>query len=228
MKLAELCEPLFQYICRLNRSARKGGVHSHDQVLDEVKGHLAKIQSTARPDPALSAHLDKDRGGMYLVLLFFVDFMIHNSTLSFASEWQNLAFEENERAGDEKFFNLLDETLKDRSEAATERIGIYYTCMGLGFTGWFTGQPEYLRGKMKDCSARLTGMINADEAAPVCPEAYNADSRTLFKPIKSSLVGMTIALVILMITVLVINGYQYYRNSTELNATLSAKPATGK
>ena len=25
MTLLELCEPLFQYICRLNRSARKGG-----------------------------------------------------------------------------------------------------------------------------------------------------------------------------------------------------------
>ena len=45
---------------------------------------------------------------MHQVILFFVDFMIHNSNLSFAVDWQNLAYEENEMAGEEKFFNLLD------------------------------------------------------------------------------------------------------------------------
>lgn len=220
MKLAELCEPLFQYICRLNRSARKGGIHSHDQVHTEVTAMLGTMQARAKPDPALSAHLDKDRGGIYFVMLFFVDFMIRNSKLSFASEWQNLAFEEREMAGDEKLFNMLDLTLADKSEAATERIGIYYTCLGLGFTGWFTGQPEYLRRKMIECSTRLSGKINADDTAPVCPEAYMTDSRSLFKPIRSSLVGMTIALVILMVAVLAINGYQYYQKSTELKETL--------
>jgi type VI secretion system protein ImpK len=220
MKLAELCEPVFQYICRLNRSARKGGIHDDVQVRTEVTAILATLQANAKPDPALSAHLDKDRGEIYHVILFFVDFMIRNSKLSFASEWPNLAFEVGEMTGDQKLFDLLDLALADRSDAATERIGIYYTCLGLGFTGWFTGQPEYLRRKMVECSTRLSGKINADESAPVCPEAYLADSRTLFKPIRSSLVGMTIALVILLAAVLTINGYQYFKSSKELNGKL--------
>ena len=61
MNLPELCEPLFQSVCRLNRSARKGGMHSHDQVRAEIKAMIGEIQAKAKADPALSAHLDKDR-----------------------------------------------------------------------------------------------------------------------------------------------------------------------
>ena len=51
-----------------------------------------------------------------------------------------------------KFFDLLDETLNDPSDEATERLKIFYTCLGLGFSGWYAGQSEYLRGKMLDIS----------------------------------------------------------------------------
>ena len=39
--LLDLCEPLFQYICRLNRSARKGGSYELAQVQSEIKALLA-------------------------------------------------------------------------------------------------------------------------------------------------------------------------------------------
>jgi type VI protein secretion system component VasF len=220
MKLAELCEPMFQYVCRLNRSARKGAMHDQDQVRAEVVSTISAIQNRAKSDPALAAHLDKERGGIYLVLLFFADSMIRNSKLSFAADWQYLSYDEGELAADDTFFEMLDKTLADTSDAASERIGIYYTCMGLGFTGSHPGQPDYLRGTMEKCAWRMRGQINANPAAKVCPEAYNADTRVLFKPIRASLVGMTIALVILMAAVLTINGYQYYEKSKDLNATL--------
>jgi cytochrome bd-type quinol oxidase subunit 1 len=41
-------------------------------------------------------------------------------------------------AGDEKFFDLLEETLNDSSEDASERLAVYYTCLGLGFMGMYT------------------------------------------------------------------------------------------
>ena len=43
MTPVELCEPLFQFVCRLNRSARKGGDHDMDQTRAEAKGILADI-----------------------------------------------------------------------------------------------------------------------------------------------------------------------------------------
>ena len=67
--------------------------------------------------------------------------------MQFSPQWQKepLAFERNELAGDEKFFDLLEETLNDSSEEATEQLAVYHICMGLGFTGIYARQPEQLR-----------------------------------------------------------------------------------
>lgn len=220
MKLTELCEPLFQYICRLNRSARKGGgINLYEPVRNDVKTLLENIESKASADPVLSTQLGP--GGILLALEIFVDFMIRSSKLPFAAQWKNLAAEETDETAGQKFFDMLDQALADRTESGADRVAIYYTCMGLGFTGPpFSGQTEYLRRKMLECSVRLKGRINANESDPVCPEAYNPDTRMLFKPIKSSLVGMTIVLFVLLAAVLVVNGYQYYEKSLELSQTL--------
>ena len=221
MKILDLCEPLFQYVCRLNRSARKGGDHDHQQVRAELKSILADIRAKASADPSLAPQFDRDRGRLYIVLLFFVDFMVRNSNLSFALDWVNLADEEREQAGDEKFFELLDETLADRSESATERLAVYYTCMGLGFSGWYQGQPEYLRKKMLECASRLRGVINADEANRICPEAYEyVNTANLIQPPSSSLVGIGLALCVLVVMLFVTNAYLYHRSSNELSRSL--------
>jgi type VI secretion system protein ImpK len=218
MKLLETCEPLFQYICRLNRSARKGGHHTLQHVQAEIRHLLREISAKAKTDPELMAHLQTGR--VYLALVFFVDFMVANSSLPFADDWPNLAFELKEMAGDAKFFELLDATLADRSESATERIAVFYTCMGLGFTGWLTGQPEQLRRKMLECAARLRGLINADENARVCPDAYNPDTRVLFKPVRSSLLGITVTLVVLLATLFVLNVVAFKSESSSLRENL--------
>jgi hypothetical protein len=137
MTLLELSEPLFQYMCRLNRSGRKGGNYELSQVQAEIKGILGEARGKA-----LGANLAEAWDKVELPLMFFCDFMIKESALPWAREWKELAFERHEMAGDEKFFDLLEETLKDKSPNANDRLAVFYTCMGLGFSGWYTGQPE--------------------------------------------------------------------------------------
>ena len=55
MALTELCEPLFQYICLLNRSARKGADYGLNEVRSEVTGILGDIRAKAATDPKLTA-----------------------------------------------------------------------------------------------------------------------------------------------------------------------------
>jgi type IV/VI secretion system ImpK/VasF family protein len=217
MTLLELCDPLFQYICRFNRSARKGGHHDLHQVRQEVKAMLMEMKGKAGSQPGLSTQYEK----IDIVLMFFVDFMIKSSAISNAGEWQELAFERKELAGDEKFFDLLEETLTDRSEQANERLSIFYTCMGLGFTGWYTGQPEYLRKKMMECSTRIRGLIDTDQSARICPESYeNVDTSNLVQAPSASLVGIGIALVGLIIVLFIANAYMYRSSSSELTKAL--------
>jgi hypothetical protein len=73
---------------------------------------------------------------------------------------------------------------------------------------------------MMECSLRLRGLINADESTLVCPDSYNPDTRELFKPIGSSLVGISITLVILLIAVFTANVYMYRQTAADLSKSL--------
>src|SRR3954452_13016010 len=131
MKLLQACEPLFQYVCRVSRSVRKRAALDVRDVRAEVKALFVELRNRCNADPALAGQYER----IELPLLFFVDF-IFKTMPDFGEAWQELAFEHDppELAGDEKFFDLLDETLADRSDAATQRVAVFYTCLGLGFT----------------------------------------------------------------------------------------------
>ena len=196
MTLLELCEPLFQYICRLNRLARSGSTLEMDQVRNDIKKIFEAMKAEALNNAALTTQHEK----IELPLLFFVDFTIKESKLIFAYDWYELGRERNELAGDEKFFDLLDENLEDTSDAATERLVIFYTCIGLGFTGVYTGQPESIKRLMSKISARISSMIDADEKSYICPEAYeNIDARDFVEPPSTRLVGIGITLIGLIV-----------------------------
>jgi len=219
MNLLELCEPLFQYVCRLNRSGRKGGNYEFNQVRAELKALLADLKAKSATQVDLVPQFDK----IELPLLFFIDFMVKESALPFAHDWKEFAFERNELAGDEKFFDLLEETLKDATPAATERLKIFYQCIGLGFTGWYTGQPEYLRRKMKEIAARtLGGTDSGGDVARICPEAYeNVDTRDLIEPPGTKLLGIGIALLGLILVLFIAIIYLYKSQTTDMSKALN-------
>jgi len=219
MNLSELCEPIFLYLCRLNRAARKGGVFEYNRVRSEVGAIFKDMAQTASLDPRLSDQYSR----IELVLLFFIDSMISESAMPFAGEWNKnrMAFERNELAGDEKFFDLLDETLADPSEQAAERLAVFYACLGLGFTGWYAGKPEHIQRKMLEISARIPSLIGIDETARICPEAYqNVNTSNLIEPPGKKLLGIVIALVILVIVLFLANLYLYRWNSDDLKEQL--------
>ncbi|TVR52419.1 MAG: hypothetical protein EA425_04980 [Puniceicoccaceae bacterium] len=191
MTLLELCEPVFQYVCRLNRIARAEGAVRYATVRAEVNELLERIANRAASDPRLKAQFEKIR----LPLLFFIDSMIVESGASCSGEWdqKRLAYDHNELAGDEAFFDHLEIAQNDTEEAASERLAFYYTCLGLGFTGVYFGQPELLRQKMRDLLPRVRKYIDADHHARLCQEAYERlNTANLCEPPAPKLVGFGI------------------------------------
>ena len=220
MTLLELCEPLFLYICRLNRSARKGGSHEYNRVRAEIEGILKDIKANADAEAGLVGQYEKTNE----VLIYFIDSMVAESGLPFAAEWHKnrFAFERNELAGDEKFWDLLAETLEDKSKDATERLTVFYACIGLGFSGFYAGQPEFLRNKMLQCSARLQDIMESDEDKRVCPDAYeHLNTSDLIEPPGAKLVGIAIALFGLIIVLFVANVYLFKLTSEDLVTALN-------
>jgi len=219
MTLLELCEPLFLYVCRLNRSARKGGAVQYDRVRAEVDAIFDQMRSRAAAEPRLISQYEKTE----LPLIFFVDSMIAESSLPFAKEWHRnrKAFEYDELAGDDRFWELLDETLEERGPEANERLAVFYTCIGLGFTGFYAGQSEYLRNKMLQVSARLQGVMDTDIEKRICPDAYeHTDTSNLVEPPGVKLLGIGIVLVGLAIVLFVTNIFLFRWTSEELVTAL--------
>ena len=84
------------------------------------------MKASAAATGGLAAQYDK----IELPLIFFADFMVKEGGYNISKKWKELAFDRNELGGDEKFFDLLEETLKDPSPAATDRLAVFYTCLG--------------------------------------------------------------------------------------------------
>jgi type VI protein secretion system component VasF len=246
MNLLELAEPIFQYVCRLNRLARRSGTAAkgdtsffskpatpaaaaaparsaaldYGVVRAEVKALLEDFVSRTGNDVRLATQARK----MELPMIFFVDSMISESNLSFAQQWnQNrLAFERSELAGDEKFFDLLEDTLKENNEDASERLGLFYMCIGLGFTGIYFRQPEYLRSMMQRIAPRIRHLVEAERAARICPESYEGiDTRNLVQPPSSRMVLVTMIFLCFTLATAATYVLLYVKASKELRASLS-------
>ncbi len=220
MKLLDVCEDIFQYVCRLNRSARKGAPLEPTMVRSDIKSLLSKARSSAAQDPLLAQQFER----VERPLVYFIDFMIEESSLPFAGEWkthrlQSEMFSVND--GDEHFFDLLDETLRDTSAQATERLAVYYTCLGLGFTGFYQGQPEYLRRKMMEMNARLREIVDMDLGKRVVPEAYeHVDTSDLIQPPARSLIGLLVAVVVVIASIIAMSVVLYLKESSNMRGAL--------
>jgi type VI protein secretion system component VasF len=249
MTLLELTEPLFQYVCRLNRIARRGAAPksgsdttfvpltttpltrppaaapgrgaSLDYAVarSEIKALFEDMAAKARND----ARLSQQARAIELPLIFFVDSMISESSLPLAGQWnQNrLAYDSQELAGDEKFFDLLEETLKETSEEAAERLAVFYVCIGLGFTGIYFRQPEFLRKTMLSIAPRIRHLVENDLNARICPETYEGlDTRNLVQPPSSRMAIVGLIFAVFVLAALVSYFVMYRQASKDLNNSI--------
>lgn len=220
MTLLELCEPLFQYVCRLNRSARKGGAHEAPMVRADLQKIFADMYSRSLSTPGLRDQYEKVR----VALVCFVDYMVRTSKVSFAQDWKAMAEDEDPPiyTGDDYFFDPeLKKTMEEKGAAGDERLAVFYTCMGLGFLGAYETDPGEVKNKMKEIAGRIRTMMDTEEAGRVCPEAYEATNRAdLTEPPLRPLTPLAVALAGMMIVFFVANIYLYRSASKELRESL--------
>ncbi len=203
MKLLELYEDFFQYICRLNRASKTSAQTEYPRVRAEIKDLLQEIQRNATTDVNLLNQVKR----LELPIIFFVDYLLCTSRLNFAAQWsQNrLAKERNELAGDERFFDFLEEDLKDTSEAAAERLAIFYVCLSLGFMGMYQTQPEQIRRYVEQIYPRISPWVDRDPRTKISEEAYlHTDTRVLTEPPSNKIILVAIAFVFLACSALAI------------------------
>ncbi len=219
MTLLELTEPLFQFVCRLNRVARKNAPSNYDDVRSDIGALFATMEEKSRSEHRLSSQYRK----MEPALIYFVDSVIAESRLPYASTWHQdrLAYAKDELSGDERFFELLDQTQTERGEEAAERLAVFYTCLGLGFTGMYAGQHDEIKRRMETLAPRIRNFVESDDSARICPSAYeHVNTANLPLPVGTRLLGIVILFVGLLIIVVMTNVVLFKSASSELSTSL--------
>ncbi|MFI4896340.1 MAG: DotU family type IV/VI secretion system protein [Phycisphaerales bacterium JB059] len=214
--LPELCEPLFQYVCRLSRSSRKGVALDPGLVRSDVRALMGELSSRARAESGMSALADEVR----VPLALFVDETVRHCVSGAEASWRSLADElEGFEVESSRFFTSMEDALGDMSQGGLQRVEVLQTCLGLGYRGGRT--PGEIASLIERGAERLSGRMDADPSARVCPEAYDhVDTSDLIQPAGRSVLGIGIALVTLIVVVAVGNAIIYKTASGELRAAL--------
>lgn len=221
MSLAEICEPFFLFVCRINTAARKGVALDERHIRSQLEQELAELHARAA-DAGGSSNLRRQAEQIERPLIYFFDSIMVRSPLG--RNWRELSFERGWRGYDQDFFVLLDETLRDQSDEATARLEVFFTCLGLGFEGFFEGQPERIAEYKNDIARRLRGerLIDTALSARLCPDAYDSTdtSDDLVKPVGGTIGGVGVLAVGLLIVFVLTVFVGYYLTSRELQQTL--------
>jgi type VI protein secretion system component VasF len=155
--LEELCRPVLIIFCNYWQLNQVGSPPSMEKFRRDIEISLEDVKLTAEGDPVLSREYER----IERPLVFFIDFMVKEGTFPFSRDWRELGRNYNELSGDEKFFNLLSDALKDSK--AHNTIPLFFTMLGLGFEGAYIQDRGYIEKTMKDCAARLPGAIDIRE-----------------------------------------------------------------
>jgi len=234
--LVELVEPLFLYICKLNRVARNQGAMgtsrtsapfaAHALSFEQTRVEIVRLLTVMKDESAGDVLLGKQFDLVEMPLLFFVDSLLAESQLPFRDRWHEnrLAAERGELAGDEKFFDMLDLTLADATEEATERLVIFFTCLGLGFSGKYAGDTVQIDTRMQRITHRIRrGWLQRDLEKRLCTQCYEHTNKSdLPKPSRDSVTRIVTVWAFGLITLIVVYVRFYNRSAGELESLLNS------
>ena len=147
-RLEELCRPIVSKLCVYWQMANAGEALDVEDVELSLRSLLSSIKEQIADDPSLKRGFSK----IERPLVFFIDYTIREGHFPFKRDWHEISYDYNELSGDEKFFDLLTESLDDPD--TSEQLYMYYLFLGLGFDGCQTDH-EYIERRMKVCATRF-------------------------------------------------------------------------
>jgi len=216
LTLPALCEPLFQYVCRISRSSRRGVPVEAAQVRADLRTLIDELSARAGED----ATLKEKFAGVHAPLVAFVDGVMPG--VVGASSWTPLADELGmENADSDGFYWAVDNALRAKGPGSDGGVEGLHTCLGLGYRGERTGREAATM--LERTTERLGARVERDPSARVCPAAYDhVNTSDLIQPAGRSVVGIVVVLAFLLLVVVIGNAVIYRSASSELSGALDA------
>ncbi|MCQ2379715.1 MAG: DotU family type IV/VI secretion system protein [Victivallaceae bacterium] len=192
-QLQKLCRPLFIMLSDFCGYSGERGGETAKSLQDKIRREFDSIRANCEDDTVLKREFSK----IEKPLVFFIDYIVKEGGTPIAGDWTEMARGYNELSGDEKFFDLLSETLDDPE--AFDRISMFYLMMGLGFDGCHKNDLSYVERRMKLCATRFNALDNRLEeqlfkAVPPESERDGRKSRKMRICLAASVVFALLAL----------------------------------
>ena len=247
-RLAEICEPVFLYACRLNRSVALGAEHDPKQVRGDFESLLARVAADAS-----ESGLEESFARVRLPLVYFCDHVAATLPAAWAAGYEPIAHDMGRFEGEDAFFDEHVQALLDQAEPPRDEAEVLYLCMATGMTGRYGSGDGRAFAGLLDRVARAGGVpgatttpeISDKPAKPVarvnlsgglasgfdlvpradgdrlCPAAYAyTDSRELSRPVRGRVWTTAAAAVLLVLATLVGGGVIYASQTRQLNDLL--------
>ncbi len=167
VKIADFCSPIFEKVVAWGLESDPKNPIDTNLARTTLNDLIDRLRLASRQQPKIGQQFVQ----VELPLLFFIDFVMQER-IHLSSPWAELAFERNELAGDEKFFDLLEQTLGSPTDSATDRVEVFYQCMALGFCGTYAPESPELHRIFRRCALRLGLSPDLVESGQLTPEAY--------------------------------------------------------
>lgn len=185
LHLTEACWPVLEFVTNFVRQVKGGAVPAPTQVRYEALSAIRDAEDLVREDPVSErAWHDRIKG----VMVYFIDYKMINTEWEGRLYWLDNSFETDpnvldhpQALGGEDFFTVCDELQReyelaerrdrrDKDELA-EQLGIYFTCLRLGFKGQYHDRPQELADYTRRLFSRLPA-YGTTRAKEMFPEAY--------------------------------------------------------
>ena len=160
--LEKLCYPVLQCLCNYWQLGCITNMVDRDRFRQDITALLEDARRKALSDP----QLQREFSWIEKPLVFFIDYMVKEGRFPFREEWWELSRNYSELSGDEKFFDLLSETLNypDQANAFT----LFYIMLGLGFDGVYRYKQDNIEQYMRLCMEKA--VVDTDiYSEPVSP-----------------------------------------------------------
>lgn len=225
LHLLEACWPIFEFLTNFARQVKYGTPPAAEQVRYEALSALGDAEEVARDDP-LTERLWHDR--VKAVMVFFVDYKMINTEWEGRVYWLDHPFETDptildhaQAMGGEEFFTACDELQReyelaerrdrrDKDELA-EQLGIYFTCLRLGFKGQYHDRPQELADYTRRLFVRLPAYATT-RAKEMFPAAYRHNEEVKVNyDLGMKLTVILVTFAVVMVGWLVVSRYAWGR-----------------
>ena len=141
--------------------------------MTKVKADLADLREEIQ---AALIQEDSTLNGQFesieLPYIYFIDSMLVSSGLTDWNDHRIAVTEFNRRAGDNEFFDFLNDAEAEVGDDADSKLAFYYCCIGLGFTGMYEDNIDHLHDIMRRLEPRVRKFMDRDVISRITPEAY--------------------------------------------------------